>query len=319
MARPTLLMLPWLSAGCAVGPMLVREDRYDREIEQVGVAPGPSGVHAVGPLTPEGRWSLVGELSATPVVPAWESRDQGAAGVFLASDWGRARVATGLTPGIEAGFELEGSPLSLVHPLATDLGNAEASGVVGRAGPTLRLRTINGQGLYAGAQIEASGTLLPYDHMETLTHTVTDYQEGVPVAGTSDSQWFEKASAVFFLTARGGVSLGYAGRRGADLSMVWSLESLPSFYGYYSASWGCRYYSDHSSECDPEPRRPVDTRPVVVGTTALVLGLPVGHTPLSLLGSVGVHAVAQLFHHSGLELAPFTGTLGLRLGPPPAQ
>lgn len=320
MSRPILLLAaPILWSGCAAGPYLVREEHYDREIEQVGVAPGPSGVHAVGPLTPEGKWSLEGEVSATPVAPARESRAQGAAGVFLASDWARARVAHGLSQGVEAGFEVEGSPLNLVRPLATDLGDAEASGVVGRAGPTLRVRTLRETGMYAGAQIEASGTFLPYNHMETLTHTVTDYQQGLPAAGYSEDQWFEKASAVFFLTARGGFSLGYSWPGGADLSMVWSLESLPSFYGFYSASWGCRYYSDHSSECDDEPRRPVDTQPIFVGTTAAVLSLPLGHSPLSLLGSLGVHQVPRTGHHGGLELAPLTGTLGLRLGPPPPK
>lgn len=317
LARSSLLVVGLSGlVGCAYhSPALIRTEEYQRDIEQVGVAPSPTGSHAIGPLPQKGRLAFDTELSTAAVPSPARSRLVGAPGTYAASEWARVRIATGLNDNVELGLELEGSPLNLSHPLATDLGIATVSGVIGRVGPWIRGRARSQHGEYIEAQLQGSGTLLPYDHIETETLTITDYDYGIVRNTYGHTDTLERQAALFFWGWRAGMAFGHETRDGWDLSLGASLEGLPSFYGFNHASWGCEYYSDSTSVCTEAPRRPADTRLVLAWTGTMALAIPVGQTPFTLLTSISTHRGSDLTPAHELAEVPISGTLGLRVTP----
>ncbi len=318
MTTPVRALLPLglLLGGC-MGPALIRKEVYYRDIEQVGVVPAPSGLHAVGPLAPEGGVSVDAELSSALVASPRLSREEGAPGAYVASEWGRLRLAHGVNHGLEVGLELEGSPLDLVHPLATDVGDANVTGVVGRAGPWVRARATGRKGGYLESQIQASGTLLPYNHIETLHVTATTWEQGLQTSKSTRDEWDQRESVLFFWGWRGGLSLGRVTERGWDLSLGLGGETLPSFYGYQHDQWSCSWYADGSSFCEPPPRHR-DTSVVWSWSGTAALGVPLGDTPFTLIGTLSTMG-GDRYDAPELGLVPLGGSLGMRWSSPSRQ
>lgn len=313
--RLSSLLLGGLAlGGCMVGPSVVRREVYTREIEQAGVVPAPSGLHAVGPLAPEDGIAIEAELSTAAVSAPQRSREQGGPGVYVASDWTRVRVATGLNEHVELGLELEGSPLDRVHLMSTDVGYASVTGVLGRVSPWVRARAQNRGGSYLETQLQGSGTLLPYENLETRTTTTTTYDQGVETSALVAQDWTERQSALFFWGWRSGVSLGRVTKRGWDLSFGLSGEVLPSFYATNSATWSCTWWDNGRSFCEREPRRPADAAMVLALSSTLALGVPVGQTPFTLIGSLSGHASGSV-RAPELRMVPYSGALGMRWTP----
>lgn len=318
MTTPARALLPLglLLGGC-MGRSLTNREVYTRDIEQVGVVPAPSGLHAVGPLAPEGGVAVDASLSSALVASPRQSREQGAPGAFVASDWGRLRLSHGVRRGLEIGLELEGSPLELVHPLATDLGDATVTGLVGRAGPWVRARAQGRGGGYLESQIQGYGTLLPYNHIETLHITATSWEHGLQTSESTRTVWDQRESVLFFWGWRGGFAFGRVNERGWDLSLGLGGEILPSFYGYQHDQWSCSWFSDGSAACETEPKHR-DTKPVLSWSGAATLGVPLGDTPFTLIGTLTAMS-GDAYNAPELMLVPLGGSLGMRWSSRPSD